>query len=173
LEAASLERVRTALERSPVIFGFHALYYGGSAGSWWAVATIEDYLSLVRSAKPGDLFWVHALDPLIQAGYALAGTPVEPGQRLSSRLLGAGPLSQIAAHIHTGDSVVFVWWTQAALSGERRCGIREEMEDFQEELDTELARLDPAAGALYAFRFADLEKPENLLAQGQTSQRVW
>jgi len=30
LEAASVERVRTALERSTVIFGFYALYYGGS-----------------------------------------------------------------------------------------------------------------------------------------------
>jgi hypothetical protein len=150
-----------------VIFGFHALYYGGSGGSWWAVATIEDYLGLVRSAKPGDLFWVHALDPLVQAGYALAGAPLEPGQRLSSRLLGAGPLSQIEAHIHTGDSLVFVWWTQAALSGARMCGIREHLEDFQEELDSELARLDSAAGALYAFRIADLEKPETFLLKAK------
>ncbi len=167
LDSTNLELVRSALETSKVIFGFHAYYYGGSAGDWWAASNLSDYLRLVDAARPGDLFWVHALDQLVQAGYVLASVQVGPDERLSSSLLGAEALVQMAAHIGTDDSVIFVWWTQAAAGGGRVCGIRELMEDFQEELDAEFARLDPSPGALYAFRFADLGKPETFLLKAK------
>jgi hypothetical protein len=41
------------------------------------------------------------------------------------------------------------------------------MEDFQEDLDAQFALLDPAPGALYAFRFADLGKSETFLLKAK------
>jgi hypothetical protein len=41
------------------------------------------------------------------------------------------------------------------------------VEDFQYEVDIEHARLGPATGAVYAFRFGDLEKPETFLLKAK------
>lgn len=167
LGTSELERVRAAFERSTILFGFHQYFYGGTGGDWWTASTLADYLTLVGSSRPGDAFYAHALDQLVQDGYALAAVQTPPGQRLSSRLLSAEQVSQIEAHVSPYTSVIFFWWTQPPADSARRCGIVDVNERDLEELDNALAELEPDAGALYAFRYADLERPENYLLTGK------
>ena len=167
LGALELDRARAAFERSTVVFGFHNYFYGGMGGDGWTAATLADYLSLVGSSRPGDYFVAHALDQLIENGYALAGVQTPPGQRLSSRLFSAEQRGQIDAHVNLYTSAIFVWWTQALPDGARRCGIMDANERDLDELESALAEWEPEAGALYAFRYADLERPETYLLTGK------
>jgi hypothetical protein len=174
LDAECIALVRSALLQGDVIFSFHMYYYGGRGGDWWAATDLESYLRRVEAARPGDLFWVHALDQLRARGYVLAHAEWPESQQSPEDSLRGEALARIEAYLRENQlhSVVLVWRSlDPAVPAAGICGDCDSTYlDDGSLLDCLHERLAEGAGrpgAVYAFREADLEKLESALVKAK------
>src|SRR5262249_30987622 len=84
----------------------------------WAVTDLDSYLRLVEPARPGDLFWVHALEQLVAQGYPHSRMPRGRQTSTHPQMHSVGEaLGKMAAYLGESrtTSVVPVWRSSTRL----------------------------------------------------------
>jgi hypothetical protein len=163
LAPGTLDRIKTALARRDVVFGYHSHFYGGSSPTLVSWIDVAAFMDSVGRARPGDRYELWSLDDLLAKGLAFTRVP-ERQAHMTDQM---GILDSAAAALRTyltesQDEIVVVWRLIHHGARHALCGARIEGDASAEHFADEALDIAGCGGEVYAFRMRDLEQSEDL-----------